>query len=303
VAWTLISGASVFGIESDFATGIDVTGAALNFSNSSVCGERHSASSSLVNFQNAFEIAMLIAGGALERVSDLAICGRPSLLATAATRPAMAVSIERSALVQGAGEAFDLQADAQRTLLRDRHIVPMTRAVAGEHGGDVTLDQVRVELLPGTAAQFGESFFARLGRWYGRSEDHGVEGVGDREDARAQWDVAPVGSRGFSGLPPNHAWCVRTISVSTCEPNAAEMISTPIWSCVRMTSIPRRSAAGLEQDRVGHAELADVVQHRRHFQDEAVVDRHEALGGGDADVGDALASARRWRSRGGRARS
>ena len=135
-------------------------------------------------------------------------------------------------------------------------------------------DQLGIELAAGKAEQLVERRLARHGPAINLVGDHGIEGVADREHAGAQRDlladqrypaIAAVEPRRVAGHDVQDDLRVAT---------AAEDFHAQLPMLVHDAGFVGRERAGLEQDAVGHADLAHVVQERGHLHHVALVFGH-----------------------------
>ena len=122
------------------------------------------------------------------------------------------------------------------------------------------LDDLGIELATRPEFDFLAGGLKRLCRAIGAVHGHGVEGVGDREDARAQRDLVALQSTGIAGPVVALLVGVNNLSRLRQKGNSGDDLIAHVAVLLHLGHFLVRELAGLVQDIVGNGHLADVVQ-------------------------------------------
>ncbi len=140
----------------------------------------------------------------------------------------------------------------------------------------------RVEVSPGGLPDALARGLHRDGLGVGTIEGHRVEGVGHREDAGREGNRLAGQPERVAGAVPPLVVVVDDRDRVAQEGNPLEELAAHLRMAPHDPPLVRRERAGLEEDRVGDADLADVVQ--QHAAAERVELRlGQAVGAGQRD--------------------
>ena len=128
--------------------------------------------------------------------------------------------------------------------------------IKGEEDGD----EGGVELGAGAPAYFGQGDLARHGRAVGASGAHGVEGVGQRQDARDEGDVLAGEFCGVAGAVPAFVVMEDALEDEGNGGNTSEDSVADLGMPADLGVLIGVEAAGLAEDVFGDADLADIVE-------------------------------------------
>src|SRR5690349_8287318 len=162
-------------------------------------------------------------------------------------------------------------------------------------------DDARVEVLAGLLEDPGQRLGVRPGLLVRPRRGQRVVDVRQRHDARRERDRVALQAGRVAAAVPLLVVAARDVAAADQEALVGELAHHALDRLradlvVRAHDLPLlvREAPGLEQDRVGDADLADVVQRARAHQvlDEALVDHVQELAVGAQALGQELAVGR-----------
>ena len=140
--------------------------------------------------------------------------------------------------------------------------------------------RARVELRASAAVDLGHGVRQRHGRLVDAHREHRVERVAGRDDAAAERNARAGDAVRVAGAVP--ALVVAAGDLLGQAHHAGAAVAQDLRADQRvhlhLVELGRGERAFLEQDRVAHGDLADVVDPRRHLdvRDEAVVQTEQA---------------------------
>jgi hypothetical protein len=156
--------------------------------------------------------------------------------------------------------------------------------------GEEDFDHFGIELGAGTAADFIARMAHRKSFAVGAVADHGVEGVGDGEDARSEWNFFAAEAAGITGAVKEFLVGENDFGGIAEKGNARQDVVADFAVSAHDLFFVVVERAGFAEDGIGNGHFADVVKECGASEDRQIIRGYgNCPGDGNGKGGNALA--------------